>query len=84
LALEKALLSLKSEGDLRLFLEDLLSEAEIREFRNRWQAACLLEAETSYSEIEASTGLSSTTVARVSRCLQGKGGGYRLVFEKLR
>lgn len=82
--LEKALVELDRETDLVRFLEDLLSEAELREFRNRWRAACLLDSGTSYLEIESETGLSSTTIARVSKCIRGEKGGYRLALKKLK
>ena len=60
-----------------------LTEKEIKEFANRFKAAEMLIEQTPYFEIVKQTGLSSTTVARVSKWLNGKEGGYRTVIAKL-
>jgi TrpR-related protein YerC/YecD len=83
-ALVEAFLTLKSGDEARRFLRDLMTEGEIQEFGKRLRAAELLSRKVSYSEIEKKTGLSSTTVARVSKWLNGKEGGYRTVIDKLR
>ena len=77
-----ALLSLKSEKELYLFLRDLLSDSELTEISKRWKAARMLENGESYPVIIAQTGLSSTTVARISRWLKQGAGGYRLAIER--
>ena len=51
------------------FLRDLLSEKEIREFSRRFEVAKLLTQKISYTEIEKQTGMSSTTIARISKFL---------------
>ncbi|HEY4521082.1 MAG TPA: YerC/YecD family TrpR-related protein [Candidatus Paceibacterota bacterium] len=81
--LVEAILSLGNEGEAERFLRDLLTENEIEEFARRFQTAELLLENVPYSEIERVSGLSSTTVARVSKWLKGEGGGYRLVISKL-
>lgn len=43
----------------------------------------MLTEKVSYSVIEKETGLSSTTVARVAKWLNGKEGGYRTIISKL-
>ena len=78
--LVSALLSLKDAGTLCAFLRDLLTEGEIEEFARRFQAAEMLSRKVPYSMIEKETGFSSTTVARVSKWLNGPGGGYRSVL----
>jgi TrpR-related protein YerC/YecD len=82
-ALVQALLSLKTADEARRFLRDLLTPDEIEEFSKRFQTAELLARKVPYSVIEKTTGLSSTTVARVSKWLNGKEGGYRSVIKKL-
>ncbi len=82
-ALVRALLSLKTADEARRFLRDLLTPDEIEEFSKRFQTAELLTKKVPYSSIEKETGLSSTTVARVSKWLNGKQGGYRSVINKL-
>lgn len=79
----EALLALKSEDEAKRFLRDLLTEAELAEFGNRFRAAQMLTSKLPYSAIEKETGLSSTTVARVSKWLQGSLGGYRLVIDRI-
>ena len=82
-ALIDAVLALKSVDEAQRFLRDLLSEEEIAEFAKRFQTAELLSANVPYSQIQKKTGLSSTTIARVSKWLQGELGGYRLIISRL-
>lgn len=79
----KAILALSTPDEARRFLRDLMTEKEIDEFSKRFQAAELLTAQVPYLAIEQKTGLSSTTVARVSKWLRGQAGGYRTVINKL-
>src|SRR3989338_6567779 len=79
----KAVLTLKTEAEVRRFLRDLMTEKEIKEFSNRFKAAEMLTEQAPYFEIIKQTGLSSATVARVSKWLNGKEGGYRIVIAKL-
>ena len=82
-SLFSSILLLKNLDEAKNFFRDLLTEAEIVEFSKRWQAAQLLNDGVSYSQIEKTTGLSSTTVARVSKYLKGKNKGYRSVLERV-
>ena len=78
----ESILSLKNAGEARRFLRDLMTETEIAEFSKRYMAAVMLSDKVPYSAIERSTGLSSTTVARVSKWLNGSLGGYRRVIAR--
>jgi len=78
-----AILCLNSMAETKRFFRDLLTEEEIIEFGKRWQAAQMLAKKTPYSEIVEKTGLSSTTVARVSKWLNRGMGGYKLMLQKL-
>jgi len=80
----KALLSLKNEQEVKSFLRDLLTEQEIIEFGKRWKAARELNNNTPYSKIQKDTGLSSTTVARISKFLKKGMGGYKLAISRLK
>lgn len=82
-ALVKAVLALKSADEARRFLRDLLTPDEIEEFAKRFKAAEMLAEARPYSQIEKETGLSSTTVARVSKWLKGRQGGYRRVISRM-
>ena len=81
-SLIEAILTLRTPEEAKRFLRDLLTEKEITEFNNRWQAAQMLNNQVSYSEIISKTGLSSTTVARIAKWLKGNVGGYRLVLRR--
>ncbi len=79
----EAILSLKNLDETERFIRDLMTEGEIEEFAKRLQAAEMLSIETPYTTIRKETGLSSTTIARVSKWLQGELGGYQLVINRL-
>lgn len=79
----QAILALKTDDEARRFLRDLMTEKEIEEFTKRLKAAEMLAEKVPYSVIENETGLSSTTVARVAKWLNGKEGGYRIIISKL-
>ena len=78
-----AVLSLKSTDEAERFLRDLLTEPEIAEFGNRYRAAEMLTDKLPYTQIEKETGLSSTTIARVSKWLNKGGDGYKVVIARL-
>jgi len=79
----RAVLALKSIKEVKKFFRDLLTEEEIIEFGKRWQAAKMLDKKVAYPLIEKKTGLSSTTIARVSRWLNKGMGGYKLMIKRL-
>jgi TrpR-related protein YerC/YecD len=84
-ALLDAFLSLKTREELRAFLTDLCTPAEIRAFAERWEVARLLAGgQLSYREIAEQAHASTTTVVRVSRFLKEMPyNGYRLVLDRL-
>lgn len=77
------ILLLKNGAEARKFLRDLLTESELVEFGNRWKAARMLDKKILYTKIIKETGLSSTTVARVSDWLLKGMGGYKLMLKKI-
>ena len=78
-----AFLSLSTTKQTEDFLIDIMTPKEILEFSNRLCAAQMLLDKNIYTNIEKETGLSSTTVARVSKWLNRKGGGYKQVLTNL-
>jgi TrpR-related protein YerC/YecD len=80
--LVEAVLALESPDEARRFLRDLMTEGEIDEFAKRLKAAEMLSQKITYTAIEKKTGLSSTTVARISKWLNGEFGGYRLIINR--
>lgn len=79
----ESILSLKNAEETKRYLRDLMTIGEIEEFSNRLEAARLLSKDIQYNAITEETGLSSTTIARISKWLNGSLGGYRLVLNRL-
>lgn len=80
----RAFCSLESSEEARAFLADLLSPREFDDLVQRLEVASLLDEGVSYVGVSRATGASSTTVSRVSKCLNGPCGGYRLVLDRLK
>lgn len=81
-SLLETILALETINESKNFFRDLLTESEIAEFTNRWKAAQMLDAKIPYTTIVEETGLSSTTIARISKWLSGDLGGYRKAITK--
>ena len=79
----RALRSLNTEEEYRLFLEDVCTVKEITDMAQRLKVARMLRAKTSYAVINKETGVSTATISRVSRCLDYGPGGYDLVLGRL-
>ncbi len=79
----RTIVSLKNIDEAKRFFRDLWTEQELIEFGKRWQAAQMLSKEIPYSKIEQKTGLSSTTVARISKWLNRGRGGYQLMINRI-
>ncbi len=80
--LYSAILQLNSLDECRRFFRDLLTEYEIKEFVERWKAAKMLAEGIPYTQIEAETGLSTRTIARVGRWLKKGKGGYSMMLKR--
>lgn len=79
----KAILSLQNLDEAKTFLADVLTPAEIKEFSNRLKAAQMLKDKQKYLDIQKATGLSTTTIARISNWLQNGAGGYRTILNRI-
>ena len=64
-------LFLNDANETFAFLRDILTEEEMKEFQQRLDIAVRLYYKTPYTEIEKELGVSSKTVARVSKFLKG-------------
>lgn len=80
--LYEAILSLKNEEECRIFFEDLCTIKELETMTQRLEVARMLICGSTFNEIVAATGASTTTISRVNRCLNYGDGGYKLVIEK--
>lgn len=81
--LVRALGELTGASEVEAFLTDLCTPREIEDLSQRLEVARLLDAGESYLAVQEHTGASSTTVSRVSKCLNGAAGGYRTVLDQL-
>jgi len=78
-----ALRALETPDEVRCFLVDLCTPAELEAMADRWAVVPELTEGRAYREIHDRTGVSVTTVGRVARCLSLGAGGYRLAAERL-
>jgi TrpR-related protein YerC/YecD len=83
-ALAQALLALESADEVRAFLEDLCTPAELESMGDRWRVVPFLLAGTPYREIHDRTLVSVTTIGRVARTLERGAGGYAAAAHRLR
>ena len=82
-SLSEALCKLETPEEVRLFLEDLCTPAELESMVDRWRVAQLLEQGLSYREIHELTQVSVTTIGRVARFMEMGSGGYRAALDRL-
>ena len=78
-----ALLTQRTPEELRAFLKDLCTPAELQAMADRWAVVEYLQQQLPYREIHRITGVSVTTIGRVARCLEMGAGGYRLAAARL-
>ncbi|WP_256645106.1 YerC/YecD family TrpR-related protein [Thermomonas paludicola] len=83
-ALAYVLASLKGAAEVRAFLEDLCTPAELEALGDRWRVVPELLQGVPYREIHERTKVSVTTVGRVARTLERGAGGYRNAARRLR
>ncbi len=81
--LRRAILSLASEQECDGFLKDLCTLKEVEDLSTRLEVARLLSKGVNYIDIAEATGASTATISRVSKCLAGEVGGYRVVLDRL-
>ena len=74
--LAQALAALKDAGEIRAFLEDLCTPAELEAMGDRWRVVPQLLQGVPYREIHDRTLVSVTTIGRVARTLERGAGGY--------
>ena len=78
-----ALLTQRSPEEMRAFLRDLCTPAELQAMADRWAVVECLQRDLPYREIHRMTGVSLTTIGRVARYLAAGSGGYSLAVKRL-
>jgi TrpR-related protein YerC/YecD len=81
-SLSEALLMLETAQEVKQFLEDLCTPAEIEAMVDRWRVAQLLTEGLSYRDIRDMTQVSVTTIGRVARFIDHGTGGYRTALKR--
>jgi TrpR-related protein YerC/YecD len=82
--LARVLAALTQAGDVRAFLEDLCTPAELESMCDRWKVVPLLIEGVPYRQIHERTLVSVTTIGRVARTLERGSGGYDAAVRRLR
>ncbi len=82
--LARALAALAKPEDVRAFLEDLCTPAELEAMGDRWKVVPLLLEGIPYREIHDRTAVSVTTIGRVARTLGHGAGGYAAAMRRQR
>lgn len=75
-ALSDALGALESSAEIRAFLLDLCTPAELEAMTDRWRVVPFLLERIPYREIHSRTQVSVTTIGRVARTIGHGAGGY--------
>ncbi|NUS37951.1 MAG: DNA-binding transcriptional regulator [Lysobacter sp.] len=82
--LAAAFAALNKAEDVRAFLEDLCTPAELEAMSDRWKVVPLLLEGRPYRDIHEHTLVSVTTIGRVARTLERGAGGYDAAVRRLR
>jgi TrpR-related protein YerC/YecD len=78
-----ALAALMTPEEVRDFLRDLCTPAEIQAMADRWAVVEPLAQAIPYREIHRLTGVSVATIGRVARFLRGGSGGYATAARRI-
>jgi len=75
---------LRGAAEVRAFLEDLCTPAELEAMTDRWRVVPLVAQGIPYREIHDRTQVSVTTIGRVARTLERGTGGYGQALKRSR
>jgi TrpR-related protein YerC/YecD len=81
-ALAEAILTLTEADEVKRFLRDLCTRAELEALAHRWLIARLLSGGLPYLAVAEQADASTATVTRVSQWLHHGTGGYELALER--
>ena len=78
-----ALATLRTPEEVRAFMRDLCTPAELEAMADRWAVVEPLKREVPYRKIRQITGVSLATITRVARFLHTGHGGYQTATRRL-
>ena len=81
-SLARARAGLTKPEEVRAFLVDLCTPAELEAMADRWRVVPLLLKGVPYREIHELTEVSVTTIGRVARTLETGTGGYAAALRR--
>ena len=79
-----AVKSLETVEECSAFFDDICTVQELEALAQRLEVACQLLDGKSYVDINKSTGASTATICRVSKCLNYGDGGYKTAIERIK
>lgn len=79
----KAILTLKNTDECYALFSDLCTVKELISIKQRFMVARMLNEGMKYNEIVEQTGVSTTTISRINRCLN-YADGYATVLERMK
>jgi uncharacterized protein YerC len=82
-ALINALMASNSPDLMKSFLDDLLTKQEIETLSCRFQIVVSIMLGTPYKYISQTLGVSSKAIARISKLLINKRGGFQSIIKKM-
>ncbi len=82
--LYKAVITLKTPEECEAFFDDICTIQELEALAQRFEVACQLDEGKSYNDINKTTGASTATICRVSKCLNYGDGGYKTAIERIK
>lgn len=71
----------EDKSDIADLLLDVCTKKELEDIYQRFVVAQMLKDGLTFAQIEKLTGISSTTITRVNKCLKN-GKGYNKMFDK--
>jgi TrpR-related protein YerC/YecD len=80
--LAEAIRTLRTVDEVRAFLRDLCTRAELEALAHRWQTARLVDQGVPYVEIAERVPTSTATVTRVAQWVRHGAGGYRIALDR--
>lgn len=81
--LSDSFLFLNDAEEMFHYLESLFSESELFDIQQRLEIAVRLYYGISYAQIEKELGVSSTTIAKISKEMKKKNNGYSTVIHRM-
>ena len=76
------ILKLETIEECEKFFDDLRTINELEAMLQRIKAAKMLLEDKTFQEVVKETGISSVTLARVSKCIKYGYGGYKTIINK--